>query len=104
MRFNDDRQPAVWGMRVTTGLPHPDEIKSGELQSPGTGPFFGRQTLAIGKSLAENMDLSPSRQDFADLLEIKYARWTLTSDFIKMGLVRHRVYPPDDSSWKIPLG
>jgi hypothetical protein len=30
---------------------------SGELQSPGTGPFFGEKSRSVHKSLAENMDL-----------------------------------------------
>jgi len=33
-----------------------------ELQSPGTGPFFGQKSHFLGKGLAENMDLSPLRQ------------------------------------------
>ena len=41
-----------------------------ELQSPGTGPFFGEKTPFAKKRLAENMDLSPSRQDFAVLLGV----------------------------------
>ena len=40
----------------------------GELQSPGTGPFFGEKTYFAKKRPPENMDLSPSRQDFAVLL------------------------------------
>jgi hypothetical protein len=41
---------------------------TGELQSPGNGPFFGQKTHFAKKHLAENMDLSPSCQDFAVLL------------------------------------
>jgi hypothetical protein len=33
---------------------------SGELKSPGTGPFFGQKMHPSGKGPAENMDLSPS--------------------------------------------
>jgi hypothetical protein len=36
---------------------------AGELQSPGTGPFFGAKTHFAKKWLAENMDLSPLRRD-----------------------------------------
>jgi hypothetical protein len=43
-------------------------MAAGELQSPGTGPFFGEKTHFAGKRLPENMDLSPSRRDFAVLL------------------------------------
>ena len=31
----------------------------GELQSPGTGPFFGQKKHLSEKGSAENMDLSP---------------------------------------------
>ena len=41
--------------------------KSEERQSPGTGPFFGGKTYLAEKPPAENMDLSPSRRDFAVL-------------------------------------
>ena len=34
----------------------------------GTGPFFGREALIAGKTLAENMDLSPLRCSGADVL------------------------------------
>ena len=43
---------------------------AGELQSPGTGPFFGEKTHFAKKRMAENMDLSPSRQDFTVLLVV----------------------------------
>jgi hypothetical protein len=41
---------------------------AGELQSPGTGPFFGEKAHFVKKSMAENMDLSFLRQEFAVLL------------------------------------
>ena len=41
-------------------------LRPGEhLQSPGTGPFFGEKSHFQGEQSSENMDLSPSRQDFA---------------------------------------
>ena len=42
------------------GPPLAIDLRPGELQSPGTGPFFGSKTLHCRKLLAENMDLSPS--------------------------------------------
>jgi hypothetical protein len=43
---------------------------AGELQSPGTGPFFGEKTHFAKKRLAENMDLSPLRR----ARDIKFGR------------------------------
>ena len=62
-------------------------MHSRELQSPGTGPFFGRQTLDFGKSSAENMDLSPSRQDFPVLLAMHWATLTYLPVMVESTLV-----------------
>jgi len=51
--------------------PTPSSGLPGELQSPGTGPFFGEKTHFAKKRLAENMDLSPLRRDFAVLCAVK---------------------------------
>jgi len=51
-------------------IPNGRTAIAGELQSPGTGPFFGQKSHFLGKGLAENMDLSPLRQDFAVLLVV----------------------------------
>jgi hypothetical protein len=41
------------------------DLAVGELQSPGTGPFFGQKKHLSEKGSAENMDLSPLPRDFA---------------------------------------
>ena len=63
LRFNGERLRFEATVRADRPI-----ADVGEMQSSGTGPFFGRKTHFAGIRLAENMDLSPSRQDFAFLL------------------------------------